>query len=98
MARLTKTQAGDADVLRFQDLIASSEGTLAVKSSDDGFDVLYGGGLFQAHADHPRSKLKFPINGSLVTSTAAGRYQFLERYWDAYLVRRRLSGGFTPEN
>lgn len=98
MARLTETQAGGANVLRFLDLIAFSEGTSTVKASDDGYNVLYGGGLFQGYADHPRKKLTFPINGKPVTSTAAGRYQLLERYWDAYRSSLLLSGGFAPEN
>lgn len=98
MARLTESHAGGANVLRFLDLIAFSEGTSTVKASDDGYNVLYGGGVFQGYADHPRRKLTFPINGKPVTSTAAGRYQLLERYWDAYRVSLRLVGGFTPEN
>ncbi|MNO55334.1 Phage lysozyme [compost metagenome] len=98
MARLTESQAGGTNVLRFLDLIAFSEGTSTVKVSDDGYNVLYGGGLFPDYVDHPRRKLTFPINGKLVTSTAAGRYQLLERYWDAYWASLRLAGGFTPEN
>ncbi|MNO89354.1 Phage lysozyme [compost metagenome] len=98
MAKLTEAQVGGANVLRFLDLIAFSEGTSTIKASDDGYNVLYGGGLFQGYADHPRRKLTFPINGKPVTSTAAGRYQLLERYWDAYRASLRLAGGFTPEN
>ena len=98
MARLTESQAGGANVLRFLDLIAFSEGTSPIKASDDGYNVLYGGGLFQGYADHPRRKLTFRINSKPVTSTAAGRYQLLERYWDAYRVSLRLVGGFAPEN
>lgn len=98
MARLTESQAGGANVLRFLDLIAFSEGTSTIKASDDGYNVLYGGGLFQGYADHPRRKLTFTINGKSVTSTAAGRYQLLERYWDAYWISLRLAAGFTPEN
>ncbi|MFT4455268.1 glycoside hydrolase family 104 protein [Pseudomonas sp. RTCS2] len=98
MARLTESQAGGANVLRFLDLIAFSEGTSPVKASDDGYNVLYGGSLFQGYVDHPRRKLTFRINGKPVTSTAAGRYQLLERYWDAYRFSLRLAGGFTPEN
>ena len=52
MARLTESQAGGANVLRFLDLIAFSEGTSTVKGSDDGYSVLYGGGLFQGYADY----------------------------------------------
>lgn len=98
MARLTESLAGGANVLRFLDLIAFSEGTSTVKGSDDGYNVLYGRGLFSNYQDHPRQKLTFPINGKPVTSTAAGRYQLLARYWNAYRLSLRLSGGFTPEN
>lgn len=98
MPRLTKSQAGSANMLRFVDLIAFSEGTSTIKASDDGYNVLYGGRLFMGYGDHPRQKLTFPINGKPVTSTAAGRYQLLERYWDAYRLSLRLVGGFTPEN
>lgn len=98
MARLTQIQAGGANALCFLDLIAFSEGTSTVRGSDDGYNVLYGRGLFNGYLDHPRRKLTFPINGKPVTSTAAGRYQLLARYWDAYRVSLRLQGGFTPEN
>lgn len=98
MARLSAMQAGGENVLRFLDLIAFSEGTSTIKASDDGYNVLYGGGLFSGYLDHPRQKLTFPINGKPVTSSAAGRYQLLERYWDAYRVSLGLKGGFTPEN
>ena len=53
MARLTEAQAGGANVLRFTDLIAFSEGTATVKGSDDGYNVLYGSGLFTGYRDHP---------------------------------------------
>ncbi|MBO9552241.1 glycoside hydrolase family 104 protein [Pseudomonas sp.] len=98
MARLKEVQASGANVLRFLDLIAFSEGTSTVSGSDDGYNVLYGGGLFAGYQDHPRRKLTFPINGKPVTSTAAGRYQLLARYWDAYRISLALAGGFTPEN
>ena len=98
MARLTAMQAGGANVLLFLDLIAFSEGTSTIKGSDDGYNVLYGGGLFKGYLDHPRQELTFPIKGRPVTSTAAGRYQILERYWDAYRRSLQLKGGFTPEN
>lgn len=98
MARIFAADAGGPNVLAFLDMLAWSEGTSTIKASDDGYNVLYGGGLFQGYADHPRRKLTFPINGKPVTSTAAGRYQLLARYWDAYRVSLRLSDGFTPEN
>lgn len=98
MARLSSTAVGGLNVLAFLDMLAWSEGTSTIKASDDGYNVLYGGGMFYGYADHPRRKLTLPINGKLVTSSAAGRYQLLERYWDAYRASLRLSGGFTPEN
>jgi muramidase (phage lysozyme) len=98
MPKISAQTAGGTNVLAFLDMIAFSEGTSTVKGSDDGYNVLYGGGLFHGYQDHPRQRLTFPINGKPVTSTAAGRYQLLERYWDAYRVSMRLQGGYTPEN
>lgn len=98
MAIISAAQAGGTNVLAFLDMLGWSEGTTTIKGSDDGYNVLYGGSLFQGFGDHPRRKLTFPINGKPVTSTAAGRYQLLERYWDAYRVSLHLVGGFTPEN
>lgn len=83
---------------KFLDLIRYSEGTSTVKGSDDGYNVLFGGDLFQSYADHPRKLITLPINGRLVASTAAGGYQLLSRYWDAYRVSLKLQGGFSPEN
>jgi lysozyme len=51
--------------------------------SDNGYNVLYGGTLFASYADHPRKHIT--ING--LTSTAAGKYQILERIYDAYKTR-----------
>ena len=98
MPRISAQMAGGENVLAFLDMIAFSEGTSTIKGSDDGYNVLYGGGLFKGYQDHPRKRLTFPINGKPVTSSAAGRYQLLERYWDAYRVSMMLKGGFTPEN
>lgn len=66
----------------FLDMLAVSEGTKGL--GDDGYNVLYGGGLFTGYADHPRRKLTFKIKGKAITSTAAGRYQILAKYYDAY--------------
>jgi muramidase (phage lysozyme) len=98
MPKISEQIAGGRNVLAFLDMIADAEGTRRVAGSDDGYNVLYGGGLFQSYCDHPRRRLTFPINGRRVTSTAAGRYQLLERYWDAYRASLGLEGGYTPEN
>jgi len=85
-------------IKKFLSLIAFSEGTSTVKGSDNGYNVLYGGSLFKGYADHPRQMITLPINGKPVTSSAAGRYQILSRYWDHYRKELNLKGGFTPEN
>lgn len=77
----------------FLDTLAFSEGTKGI--GDDGYNVLYGGGLFTGYADHPRKRLSFKIKGRWVTSTAAGRYQILARYFDAYKKTLNLPD-FSP--
>jgi muramidase (phage lysozyme) len=71
----------------FLDMIAKSEGTWG--KGDDGYDVLFGGKFFEGYADHPRIKTyetrdNFIKNGKKDYTTAAGRYQILARYFDAY--------------
>jgi muramidase (phage lysozyme) len=62
--------------------------------SDDGYAVLVGGTLFDGYADHPRKVIQ--CNPKL-KSTAAGRYQILARYYDAY--KRQLGlPDFSPES
>ena len=63
MARRTEPQAGGANALRFLDLNAFSEGTSTVRPRDDGYDVLYGGGLLDGYRDPPRRKLTLPLSG-----------------------------------
>lgn len=70
----------------FLDMLAVSEGTSTDPDSDDGYNVIVGGALFIGYADHPR-RLELPRLG--ISSTAAGRYQLLARYFDAY--RKQLS-------
>ncbi len=97
MARLPAAQAGGANVLAFLDMLAWSEGTDHPRqpSNDDGYDVVVGGGLFRGYHDHPRRLVSLPRLG--IKSTAAGRYQLLARYWDAY--RRQLDlDDFSPIN
>lgn len=78
----------------FLDMIAFSEiGPALLAASDNGYDVLVGGTLFQGYADHPRKLVWLPrLN---INSTAAGRYQLLARYFDAYKVILGLTD-FSP--
>lgn len=84
MAVITPQQAGGKNVVAFLDMIAFSEGTDngRQRTNDHGYDVLVGGGLFSGYADHPRQLVALPKLG--IKSTAAGRYQLLSRYYDAY--------------
>ncbi|MET0548555.1 MAG: glycoside hydrolase family 104 protein [Xanthomonas sp.] len=84
MAFISPEQAGGRNVLAFLDMLAWSEGTDNGKqpTADHGYDVLVGGGLFRSYADHPRVLVDLPKLG--IKSTAAGRYQLLQRYYVAY--------------
>lgn len=84
MAVLTSTEAGGQNVLAFLDMIAVSEiGTRLLTVSDDGYNVIVGSTpqapiLFSDYSKHPRQFQKEQ------NSDAAGRYQFMGRYWDHY--------------
>lgn len=97
MARISAEEAGGRNVLAFLDMIAYSEGTDDGRQPtvDDGYDVIVGGQTFVGYDDHPRVYVSLPHLG--IRSSAAGRYQLLAKYWDAYRKQLRLQG-FTPEN
>lgn len=77
----------------FLDMIGFSEGTTRIPESDDGYRALVGGGTFQSYADHPRKRIFISRLG--LFSTAAGKFQILARYYDAY---KKLLGlkDFSP--
>jgi muramidase (phage lysozyme) len=78
----------------FLDMIAVSEiGHELLAKSDNGYNVIVGGGLFQDYSDHPRKMIDLPRLG--IKSSAAGRYQLLARYFDAYKKLLRLTD-FSP--
>ena len=78
------------NIKAFLDMLASSEGTIYL--GDNGYNVLVGGGLFDSYADHPRKPIT--VRAGLI-STAAGRYQLLARYFDAYKKQLNLPD-FSP--
>ena len=79
----------------FLDMIAWAEGTDngRQQTKDRGYDVVVGGGNFSSYAKHPRQLVELPRLG--IKSSAAGRYQLLARYYDAYTKSLGLSD-FTP--
>lgn len=95
MAKISPEQAGNKNVVALLDTIAFSEGTDkdGQKTNDHGYDVVVGGGLFSGYEDHPRKLVALPRLG--IKSTAAGRYQLLSRYFDAYKKTLRLPD-FSP--
>ena len=77
----------------FLDMIAHSEGTSTCKATrHDGYDVIVGGTVFADFSDHPRQLIQVRPG---LKSTAAGRYQLLARYWDAYKKQLGLAD-FSP--
>lgn len=82
----------------FLDMIAWSEGTDRPgqqKSKHHGYDVIVGGGLLTNFADHPRRVVNLP--NLKIRSSAAGRYQFIQKTWDA-LKRALQLPDFGPES
>lgn len=90
-------QALNAQRKAFLDMLAWSEGTdkPGQPTKNRGYDVIVGGSLFASYADHPRKLIDLPR--LKIKSTAAGRYQLLARYWDAYRKQLGLND-FSPAN
>lgn len=76
----------------FLDMVAYSEGTPRY-GDQDGYNVIVGGGTFADYSDHPRVKIWLSKLG--IYSTAAGRYQLLARFFDAYKKQLGLAD-FSP--
>lgn len=72
----------------FLDMISYAEGTDRFGSTDNGYDVIVGGSLMENYEDHPRKSIWLPAYK--IKSTAAGRYQILNRYWDHYKAQLKL--------
>lgn len=76
------------------DTIAFAEGT----SGANGYRMMFGGGLVDSLADHPRRFFTFTNKaGQTLRTSAAGRYQFLSRTWDALASKLNLPD-FGPES
>ncbi|HAI9107975.1 TPA: glycoside hydrolase family 104 protein [Escherichia coli] len=73
----------------FLDMIAYSEGTDNGRqpTKDRGYDVIVGGKLFSDYSKHPGVYVK--LNAKL-TSSAAGRYQVLEKFAKHYMKQLGL--------
>lgn len=80
------------NVRMFLDLLAAAEGT-----EEHGYATAFGGSLLSSLDDHPRTRSSFTqTDGRRNETTAAGRYQFLERTWDDVAGKLGLTD-FGPE-
>lgn len=96
MPRTAANTIGGPYLAAFLDMLAFSElGEKLLAGSDDGYNVLVGGGLFAGYSAHPNQLIALPRYG--IKSTAAGRYQFLKRTWDELAQLLQLSD-FSPES
>lgn len=91
MSRVTAQDVAHPNVRALLAVIRRGEGT----AGPNGYRTLFGGGLFEGYADHPRQRITRTLGGRPITSTAAGAYQFLSSTWDE---TRRIMGltDFTP--
>ena len=89
MPVITPAQAGGVNVCAFLDMLAFAEigkPMLSDPRTDNGYRVIVGSLpgkliLMDGYADHPRKLVKIRKG---LSSTAAGRYQQLSRYWNHY--------------
>lgn len=95
MPAITPLQAGGVNVCAFLDMIAWSEGTsISPDTQNDGYDVIVRGvtatpRIFLDYSKHPGLSVIVRFK-PLLQSTAAGRYQVLERYAKAYIRSLKL--------
>lgn len=100
MAKISDRKAGGKNVTRFLDTIAYAEGTSRSRfTKDDGYDVIVNGiggepKTFDDYSKHPGVLVQVRKD---LKSTAAGRYQTLKRYAEAYAVTLNLKD-FGPES
>jgi len=92
---MSRSQAGNLGA--FLDMIAYSEiGPALLAVTDDGYNVIVGSTpahqiLFDDYSKHPRRRQEAQ------NSDAAGRYQFMGRYWEHYKAQLNLPD-FGPES
>lgn len=95
MPVITPAQAGGVNVCAFLDVLAFAElhtPMLNDPRTDNGYRVIVGSlpgnlNLMKSYEDHPRQLVRIRKG---LSSTAAGRYQILSRYWDHYRETLRL--------
>lgn len=97
MARLSDI---NLNLAAFLDMISFSEGTSTSKhTKNDGYDIVVDGinspKVFTSYSSHPN--VLVTVNSKGLKSTAAGRYQLLNRWWAPYAELLKLKD-FSPES
>lgn len=95
MPVISPAAAGGVNVCAFLDMLAFAElhtPMLRDPRTDNGYRVIVGSlpgrlNLMESYDDHPRQLIRIRAG---LSSTAAGRYQILSRYWDHYKAQLRL--------
>lgn len=102
MAVIAPELAGGSNVVRMLDLIAWSEGTSdSPITKNNGYDVIVSGvtgpEVFTDYSTHPFEHRPAQIVRLVprLLSTAAGRYQLLQRFFEVYKERLKLPD-FSP--
>lgn len=91
------------NLLAFLDSIAYSEiGAEMLALSDNGYNVIVGSTpknllLFHDYTKHPQQRQAVTLKGQIIYSDAAGRYQFMGRYWSHYKLQLSLPD-FGPQS
>lgn len=93
MSRVDPADLNNPNVQALLRVIRAGEGT----SGPNGYRTLFGGGLFESYADHPRQAITRKMGGRSITSTAAGAYQFLASTWDETARLMKLPD-FSPRS
>jgi len=83
----------DPHVCAFLDLIAHAEGTLG----EDEYRIMYGMHICDSFKDHPRQVICAELKGRMWCSSAAGKYQIVQKTWDSLRKMMKLND-FSPIN
>ena len=86
------TISREPNVRAMLDTIAACEGT----AGPDGYRTIFGGSTFESFAAHPGKVNTATMRGTPISSSAAGRYQFLGRTWRG-LVQQYGFPSFEPQ-
>lgn len=85
------------NVRAYLDAIAAAEG-VNTSGPNGGYDMMFGNKPMSSMADHPRQYFAFRQTDGVKNSTsAAGKYQFLERTWNG-LAKQLGLNDFSPQN